>query len=50
MEIRDLKQTDFNDVNEIFKQIHELHVKHRPDIYRNVETPPKQTDILRRKF
>ncbi len=39
MEIRDLKQTDFNDVNEIFKQLNKLHAEHRPDIYKDIENP-----------
>ena len=39
MIIRDLTLSDFDAVNEIFKQLHELHVEHRPDIYRNVENP-----------
>ena len=39
MEIRDLRRSDFDAVNEIFKQLHNMHVKQRPDIYRNVENP-----------
>ena len=39
MIIRDLTLSDFDEVNEIFKQLHELHIQQRPDIYRNVENP-----------
>lgn len=46
MIIRDLTLSDFDEVNEIFKQLHELHVKHRPDIYRNVENPAEANGYI----
>lgn len=39
MTIRDLTLEDFNAVNEIFMQIHDLHVENRPDIYRKIRKP-----------
>ena len=40
MIIRDLKSEDFDAVNNIFMQLHNLHVEQRSDIYRKIE---KQT-------
>lgn len=39
MTIRDLTLEDFDAVNEIFMQIHDLHVENRPDIYRSIRKP-----------
>ena len=46
MIIRDLKRSDFDAVNKIFKQLHELHVQHRPDIYREVENPAEANGYI----
>ena len=39
MIIRDLTLSDFDAVNEIFKQLNKLHAEHRPDIYKDIENP-----------
>lgn len=39
MLIRDLTINDFNEVNEIFMQMQDLHVEHRPDLYRKIDKP-----------
>lgn len=39
MIIRTLTLNDFDAVNDIFMQLHNLHVKNRPDIYRRIEKP-----------
>ena len=46
MIIRDLELSDFDAVGEIFKQLHGLHVKHRPDIYRDVENPAEANGYI----
>ena len=46
MIIRDLVLSDFDAVNKIFKQLHELHVQHRPDIYREVENPAEANGYI----
>ena len=46
MEIRDLRRSDFDAVNEIFKQLHNMHVKQRPDIYREVENPAEANGYI----
>ena len=46
MIIRDLTLSDFDAVNKIFRQIHKLHVEHRPDIYRNVENPAEANGYI----
>lgn len=33
--IREIEDKDFQDVKEIFKEVHELHVQNRPDIFKN---------------
>ena len=37
--IRDLTIEDFDAVNDIFMQMQDLHVKHRPDLYRKIDKP-----------
>lgn len=39
MIIRNLKLEDFDAVNNLFLQLHTLHVEQRPDIYRKIEKP-----------
>ena len=39
MIIRDLTIEDFDAVNEIFMQMQDLHVEHRPDLYRKIDKP-----------
>lgn len=39
MHIRNLTMDDFDAVNDIFMQMQELHVTHRPDLYRKIEKP-----------
>lgn len=39
MIIRELRLEDFNAVNDLFMQLHDLHVEHRPDIYRKIHKP-----------
>ena len=39
MIIRELKLEDFNAVNNLFMQLHNLHVERRSDIYRKIEKP-----------
>ena len=37
--IRDLTIEDFDAVNDIFMQMQNLHVEHRPDLYRKIDKP-----------
>lgn len=39
MIIRDLTLEDFDAVNNLFMQVHSLHVAHRPDIFKEIEKP-----------
>ena len=39
MIIRDLTIADFDAVNDLFMQLHDLHVEHRPDLYRRIDKP-----------
>jgi len=39
MIIRNLKIEDFDEVNNLFMQLHNLHAEQRPDIYRKMEKP-----------
>lgn len=39
MDIRDIKLSDFEKVNEVMKEVHNLHVKHRPDLYLELDEP-----------
>lgn len=39
MIIRKLTSADFDAVNEIYMQLHEIHVKNRPDVYRKIAKP-----------
>ncbi|MDE6584862.1 MAG: GNAT family N-acetyltransferase [Anaeroplasmataceae bacterium] len=39
MRIRDLKLEDFDEVNTLFMQLHNLFVEQRPDLYRKIEKP-----------
>lgn len=39
MIIRDIAIRDFEEVNEIMKEIHSLHVRNRPDLYLDVDEP-----------
>ena len=39
MRIRDLTLEDFDTVNNLFMQLHNLHVAHRPDIFKEIEKP-----------
>lgn len=39
MIIRDLTIDDFDAVNDIFMQMQDLHVEHRPDLYRKMDKP-----------
>ena len=39
MTIRELKLSDFDAVNTLFMQMQDLHVEHRPDLYRKIEKP-----------
>lgn len=47
MTIRQLTLQDFEGVNDLFMQLHSVHVKNRPDIYRQIEKPttPKAWDF-----
>lgn len=39
MKLRELKIEDFGDVNELYFNLHMLHVERRPDIYRGISKP-----------
>lgn len=39
MILRDLTLGDFDAVNNLFMQLHNLHVTHRPDIFKKIEKP-----------
>ena len=39
MIIRNLKLEDFDDVNNLFIQLHNSEVEHRPDLFRKIEKP-----------
>lgn len=42
METRFLSQNDFFAVNRIVRQVHNLHVENRPDVYRDTDPFPKE--------
>lgn len=37
--IRDMKISDYNDVDKLMQQVHSLHVENRPDLYVKIEHP-----------
>ena len=39
MIIRNLKLEDFDDVNNLFMQLHNAEMEHRPDLFRKIEKP-----------
>lgn len=39
MHIRNMTKQDYVVVNEIMKEVHEIHVKNRPDLYVDIENP-----------
>ena len=39
MIIRNIKLEDFDDVNNLFMQLHNSEVEHRPDLFRKIEKP-----------
>ena len=39
MIIRNLKLEDFDDVNNLFMQLHNLEMEQRPDLFRKIEKP-----------
>ena len=39
MEIRDMESKDYPEIDRLMKELHELHVKARPDLYTELEHP-----------
>ena len=39
MEIRDMESKDYPEIDRLMKELHELHVKGRPDLYTELEHP-----------
>ena len=39
MEIRDIESKDYPEIDRLMKELHELHVKGRPDLYTELEHP-----------
>ncbi|MCH5151251.1 MAG: hypothetical protein J1F65_01140 [Clostridiales bacterium] len=39
MIIRNLKLEDFDDVNNLFMQLHNSEMEHRPDLFRKIDKP-----------
>lgn len=37
--IRDIKISDYNEIDKLMQQVHNLHVKNRPDLYIDMEHP-----------
>lgn len=45
MVIRDIRISDYNEIDKLMKQVHNLHVKNRPDLYVNLEHPYTITEF-----
>lgn len=43
--IRNASLTDYCSINELVKEVHQLHVKHRPDVYVDLDFPLEKTDF-----
>ena len=49
MNIRDLRLSDFDAVNDILGQFHKMHVKHCVDIYKDVENHTEANEYIAEK-
>ena len=45
MEIRDMESKDYPEIDRLMKELHELHVKGRPDLYTELEHPYSQEEF-----
>ena len=45
MEFRFAREADFEAVNRLARQVHELHVQWRPDLFRSVQYPITQEEF-----
>ena len=45
MEIRDMESKDYPEIDRLMKELHELHVKGRPDLYTELEHPYSREEI-----
>lgn len=45
MEFRFAREADFDAVNRLARQVHELHVQWRPDLFRSVQYPITQVEF-----
>ena len=45
MEIRDMESKDHPEIDRLMKELHELHVKGRPDLYTELEHPYSREEI-----
>lgn len=45
MEFRFAREADFEAVNRLARQVHELHVQWRPDLFRSVQYPITQVEF-----
>ena len=44
MEIRDMESKDYPEIDRLMKELHELHVKGRPDLYTELEHPSSREE------
>lgn len=47
MEIRDMECKDYPEIDKLMKELHELHVKGRPDLYTELEHPYSREEYER---
>ena len=45
MEIRDMESKDYPEIDRLMKELHELHVQGRPDLYTELEHPYSQEEF-----
>ena len=45
MEIRDMESKDYPQIDRLMKELHELHVQGRPDLYTELEHPYSQEEF-----
>ena len=45
MKIRDMESKDYPEIDRLMKELHELHVKGRPDLYTELEHPYSKEEV-----
>lgn len=45
MRIRDIRLDDYNNIDKLMQQVHDLHVENRPDLYKDLEHPISKSEF-----